>query len=82
MYGKNFAHAPAANFTVAGLKISQGCALRVQYSLAARNQLGSSRLPALIPITSGRAELDANKGDPHLSQKPRRARLPLTAVIS
>src|SRR5271169_3089687 len=78
----HFRTAPVANFTVSGLKISQGCALCVQYSRCARNHLGSSRLPALIDITSGRAEVDANSGEPQFSQKPRRAVLPVAAVSS
>ena len=69
-------------FTVWGLKISQGCALPVQTSRSARNQLGSSRLPARIPSISGRAEVEANRGDPHFSQNPRRTALPLSAVLS
>jgi len=31
---------------------------------------------------SRRSELEANSGDPQLPQKPRRAMLPLTAVVS
>lgn len=81
-YAPEFRTAPMANFTVSGLRISQGCALWVQYSLAARNHLESSRLPALIDITSGRAEVDANSGEPQFAQKPRRAVLPLSAVSS
>ena len=31
---------------------------------------------------SERAEVEANSGDPHMPQKPRRAMLPLAAVVS
>jgi hypothetical protein len=73
---------PQRIFTVPGLKISQGCALPVQTSLSARNQLGSSRLPARIPVISGCAELEANSGDPHSGQNARRAVWPFATVIS
>jgi len=66
---------PLGNLGVAGSIASQGCALSVQTSSVARNQLGSSRLPARMPRKSGRPELHANSGDPHAAQKARCAGL-------
>jgi len=67
---------------VLGSSASQGCAQSAQTSAVGRNQLGSSRLPARMPTKSGRAELDANKGDPQSAQNARRAVPPLSAALS
>src|SRR5690242_4792665 len=68
------------NFGRSGFMWSHGCALNVQISPIGLNQLGSSRLPALITIMPLPEELSAKSGEPHSAQKPRRAVRPLAAV--
>ena len=46
------------------------------------NQLGSSRLAALIPTCSDRADDDANSGEPHALQNALSAVFPLSAILS
>jgi hypothetical protein len=70
------------NLGVRGSITCQGCALSAQTSAVARNQLGSSRLPARMPRKSGRPELDAKSGEPQSPQNARRATFPLSAALS
>ncbi len=68
-----------SNFGTAGSVHAHGCAVFVQMSAWTLNQLGSSRLAALIDIPTPRdAALSANRGEPHVPQNPRRAMLPLS----
>src|SRR4029453_11232972 len=63
-------------FGIAGSIWSHGCASEVKMSYCGRNQLGSSKLPALIPTISDvpwRFSPPVNR-EPHSAQKPRLCR--------
>src|SRR5688572_30126740 len=60
-------------FGIAGSIWSHGCASDTKKSICGRNQLGSSRLPAVTPTNSVGRSSDSPpvSREPHSAQKPR-----------
>src|SRR5262245_43644240 len=60
-----------SNFGTSGLRWSHGCASEAQILYLGRNQLGSSRLAAWMPMNCGAESNFETTGEPHSGQKPR-----------